>query len=92
MGTEVTTVWIVIKGMYRDQTVEAIFSTVEKALAAYPDGEWLVGCMDDSAPDWISQSGLSEYHAITSYIIDELGNVRVAREQEAWLTKHPEFR
>lgn len=87
-----TKVWVVIKGMYSDQKVEAVYSNVEDALRAYPEGVWEQGDTDDGDADWLSKAGLSDFHSITSYIIDEHGKVRQKREQEEWLTKYPEFR
>lgn len=87
------TVWVVIRGMWSDQQVEAVFSSADKAKAAYPDGQWEPGnCVDDGDPDWTSKAGLSDYHSITGYLIDESGGERQTRERETWLTQHPEFR
>ncbi len=61
-------VWIVIRGMYSDQNVDAVFSTAEKAMAAYPGETWEYGTKWGER--WTNTKDLSEFIGIWSFVLD----------------------
>ncbi len=68
-------VWVVISGMYSDQNVDAIFSTVEKAMAAYPKETWEYQVSEFWGEEWTNTEDFGEFIAIRPFILDEVSHV-----------------
>lgn len=65
-------VWVVINGMYSDQDVDAVFSTAEKAMAAYPEETWEYRVDKYWGEEWTNTKDLGGFIAIRSFTLDEV--------------------